>query len=1071
MFRRHLRIFLLLTILIAAAKYANGASYINRIDLAGDWQVQAKDSTWRDLRVPGSLESQIADLRSYSGVAVYRKEFPIPESWNGKRLLLKFGAVDWLADVSINGKHIGAHEGGYTPFQFDITDDVKLGEWNDLQISVTDVTPEQPFGSIVFDEIPHGLQGRHGPQSGIWQDVTLEAVEPVSVTRVRVTPDIENSVASVSVSLSKPSPSGELRLIVLGEGGAPRTTVVPLKADETDYEAEIKLDAPKLWSPDSPYVYRLQARVKIGDDQMEPEVVEFGMRKIEVKDNRVYLNNEPIFVTGVVDQDYYPLTECTAPSDEFLRAAFQRAKHMGINLIRCEAKLPDPRYLAWADRVGLIVWYEMPGMGKLTERSQSRSKSLLTEALERDYNHASLCMVSLVGSGSAIDWSNPEHRNWQRVMYESAKTLDPTRLIIDNSSSDGYHIKTDIEDREEVGLLSGGSKEFAGWISDLVGHPGSSFSPLGDSARRGWEPLLVSSAGSWGLPRISDIRKTYSGDPWWFESGSGSSKAGGVEQRFKAQGLDRVFGSMDTLSQACQWRQWEDLKSRIEEVRKHPQVGGYVLNQFSDVNWEADGLLDANRAPKVFYDEVRSVQGADVIIPDWRTVNYWSGAQFSLDVLLSHMSQRKLQDCRLTWRLEGFASKGEITAVSVESLSVSPAGEISFQLPSVEQPTRARLAMNLVSPTGETVADSYQDIYILPAATRGSGTPISLHDPHGDLKDLRARLSAAGYTLYDGMNRRSLVLTTTLDDAVRAFAIKGGRVILVAAGPESVPHLRNSDLALVPSDISGPWGDASRCVIWSRGSGPVRALLAGIVSGREVSDWQPRSVLTGMNPTATDDVIAGVFVGWLQNPAAVTAQFRAGAGKVLATTFDLLRSYGSDPAATTLLADMIAYASGNDFNPATRVDLTQVDAGTLSKGFGAKGWRFTTESPGETWAEVAFQDDTWRSPHVSVGLETKPGTLVRTAWEPSGLWMRMADEIDRAVTRARITYVSDEPFELYLNGTLVMKADIAASGPQRFDLDADALKLFRQGKNVLAVYSHQEPGGRNPEISLRYAVD
>ncbi len=119
---------------------------------------------------------------------------------------------------------------------------------------------------------------------------------------------------------------------------------------------------------------------------------------------------------------------------------------------------------------------------------------------------------------------------------------------------------------------------------------------------------------------------------------------------------------MDALSEACQWRQWESLKSRIEEMRRHPQIGGYVLSEFCDVNWEADGLLDANRSPKVFYDKVRYVQGADVIIPDWQTVNYWSGAPFSLDVLVSHMSGEELKDCRLTWRLEGFTPAGEITA-------------------------------------------------------------------------------------------------------------------------------------------------------------------------------------------------------------------------------------------------------------------------------------------------------------------------------------------------------------------------------------------------------------------------
>ena len=1072
MLNRHLRALLPVILLTAAIGYADSAGYTNMIDLAGDWQVQAQDQTWRDLKVPGSLESQIAELRSYSGQAVYKKELPIPETWKGKRILLKFGAVDWLAEVSVNGESIGAHEGGYTPFQFDITDQIKIGEWNDLEVAVTDVTPERSFATLVFDEIPHGRQGWHGPQSGIWQGVTLEAAEPVTIARIRVTPDITSSSVLVNVSLRRASDAGELRLIVTGEGAVHHTTVIPVKADQTDYETEIKLDAPKLWAPDSPYLYKLQARVKIGAYETDSESVEFGMRKIEVKNNRIYLNGEPIFVTGVLDQDYYPLTEYTPPSDEFLRTQFQRARHMGINLVRCQAKIPDPRYLAWADRVGLIVWYEMPGFGKLTDRSQARSRILLTESLQRDYNHASLCMVSLVGDGWGIDPNNAEHRNWQRVMYEDAKALDPTRLIIDNSSSGAYHIETDIEDSHHSLMLTDQPGEFARWVSNVVSHPEAEFSPLGDSGRRGWEPLLISDAGNWGLPKISDIKKTYNGDPWWFESGSGPSKAAGVEERFKEQGLDRVFGSMDALAEACQCRQWVSLKSRIEEMRKHPELGGYVIGQFSDVNWEADGLLDANRSPKVFYDEVRSVQACDVIIPDWQTVNYWSGAPFSLDVLVSHMSRNKLEGGTLTWRLEGFSPAGKIAGVSVTDLNVANVGAIGFTVPSVEKPTKTRLTMALLSKTGEAIAENYCDICIFPAARPASGTDVAVWDPDGKLKDLRSRLSSGGYTVLDAMNRGTVALTTRLDDAVREFALKGGRVILVADGPDSIPDLVRSDLAVVPRSASGPWSDLSKCVMWIRNAGPMRGVAFDPVPGFYCSEMFPRSVLVGLDVVKNpNDVFGGLFVGWLQNPAAVAAQFKAGDGKVFATTLDLLRSYGSDPAATTLLGDIIAHVAGKDFNPSTRIDLAQVSTDAPNTEFGPGGWRFTTDSPGEAWTEVSFYENGWKSVSNAVGSAYKPGTVIRTAWEPSGLWMRKVDEIAGSVTRARITYVSDEPFDLYLNGRPVLQVDLPVSHPQAFDFGPDALKLFKPGKNVLAVCSHQKPGGRPPEIGLKYGVN
>ncbi len=163
-------------------------------------------------------------------------------------------------------------------------------------------------------------------------------------------------------------------------------------------------------------------------------------------------------------------------------------------------------------------------------------------------------------------------------------------------------------------------------------------------------------------------------------------------------------------------------------------------------------------------------------------------------------------------------------------------------------------------------------------------------------------------------------------------------MILVANSADSIPDLTNSDLAVMPSDVAGPWADWSRCVMWTRGAGPMRGLSLDAVPGFELSDIRPTTVLTGLDAAMRgDDVFAGMFVGWLHSPVAIAAQFKAGDGKVLATTLDLLPSYGSDPAATTLLGDMIAHAAGKDFNPSLKIDLSQVDAVSPAREFGSQG--------------------------------------------------------------------------------------------------------------------------------------
>ena len=1077
MFAENLAAVVLLVALGAMLCPTEGTCAADSISLDGEWQFRpATAKSWRAINVPGSWESQFADLREYSGQAVYRTQFHVPQDWQGKAVTLNFGAVDWRAEVTVNGKHAGLHEGGYTSFRFDVTRYVRFGRANDLQVTVTDAGPGRPAGDLDFSEIPHGKQSWYGTQSGIWQSVFVEALSPVHIARVRVTPDIDRATAMIEVALNEPSGRGELKVAVTSPDAPGASAVVPLAAGKSKYTAEIELDDPTLWEPDSPYLYTACVTLKLDGKIADSSCVEFGMRKIEARDNLIFLNNHPIFLIGALDQDFYPGTEYTPPSDQFLKTQFIRAKRMGLNMLRCHIKIPDPRYLEWADRVGIIVWYEIPNFDMLTDKSKARARDLLTQAVERDYNHPSLCIISIINEGWGIDSGKPEHRAWQKEMYDYAKSLDPTRLIVDNSACGGnFHLKTDIEDYHAYYSVPDHYREYASWVAGLAKHPDFTFSPHGDAERRGWEPLMLSEFGNWGLPRISRLREGYKGDPWWFATGRGATHPAGAEERFREQRLDRVFADYDALAQASQWQEWISLKYEIEEMRKHPQIVGYVITEFTDLNWESNGLLDMCRNYKAFYDELPFVQAQDVIIPDWRAVNFWGGSRFSMDVLVSHFSTRRLRNCTLKWDLKGSDLEGEIGGLDIREHTTAKAGTVRFAVPLVEKAQKARVRLILESAEGELIAENYQEVNLFPLEDKKPerGRRVSIWDPTGGLTDLRARMESMGYEVADDLEQETILITSALDDRVRGFAQDGGRVILLARDRQSIPRLATSPLAVKSRDESGWWGDWCSSFIWFRKAGPMTSLPLGQNLDFEFHRMIPKSVIAGFDlGEDADDVFSGIFVGWLHRPAAMVGQFRTGDGRVLVTTLDVAPSFGEDPAATVFLRDMVEYASGTEFRPVKEVDLTvYVPPGTAfvpTAEFGPQDWRFTTEPPGDHWQGIQFDDSHWKLGKSGFGTVGTPNTIINTAWDAPDIWIRRTAEIGGTVKRAIVRCYHDEDFEVYLNGKLLLRKHGYVTNYEEMDLDAEALKLFRPGKNVLAVHCRQTVGGQYVDVGLWY---
>ena len=363
-------------------------SYFN---LNGKWECRINESETADfydetIIVPFSPESMLSGV----GKIVmphqrlhYRKKFTLPEGFKKSRVLLHFGAVDQECSVFVNGIRVGGHKGGYLPFHFDITDSLRQGE-NVLTLSVTDRTEQSPHarGKQKLQKKGKYASLFYTPQSGIWKTVWMESVEKAYIEDVMITPLYDDSSVRFEITVlnacktsgaetsggkaSGGETSGTVRLAVLDRGveiGQAEITVRQEKEIKQVISQEIKLDGFKPWTPDTPHLY--DVIIRYGEDEVRSY---FGMRKLSTgRDGkgilRFFLNNKPYFFNGILDQGYWPESLMTAPSDEALVYDIIKLKEMGYNTIRKHVKIEAERFYYHCDRLGMMVWQDMPNGG------------------------------------------------------------------------------------------------------------------------------------------------------------------------------------------------------------------------------------------------------------------------------------------------------------------------------------------------------------------------------------------------------------------------------------------------------------------------------------------------------------------------------------------------------------------------------------------------------------------------------------------------------------------------------------------------------------------------------------
>lgn len=396
--------------------------------------------------VPFAVESSLSGVSKTVGAEkelVYRRAFDVPSSWKGKRVLLHFGAVDWKTDVWVNDVKVGSHTGGFTPFSFDITEALQ-GKNNTLMVKVWDPTDKgyQPRGKQVSR--PEGIW--YTPVTGIWQTVWLEPVSESYIQDLRITPDIDNSLLSLK-ALVKDATSKDLVEVKVFDG---QQLVAQGKSINGECVQVAMPENAKLWSPESPFLYTLKVSLKQNGKLVDEVSSYAAMRKYSSKRDangivRLELNNKPLFQFGPLDQGWWPDGLYTAPTDEALLYDIQKTKDFGFNMIRKHIKVESARWYTYCDKLGIIVWQDMPS-GDRNPEWQNRKyfegtemkRSAESEACYRkEWKEIMDALYSYPCIGTWIPFNEAWGQFKTPEIVEWTKQYDPTRLV--NPASGGNH--------------------------------------------------------------------------------------------------------------------------------------------------------------------------------------------------------------------------------------------------------------------------------------------------------------------------------------------------------------------------------------------------------------------------------------------------------------------------------------------------------------------------------------------------------------------------------------------------------------------------------------------------------
>ena len=534
------------------------------LNLNGKWDFKAtldlNSATIADEPLRGKIivpfvpESQLSGIgeTDFMPVVWYRRKFRVPAGWAGQRVLLHFGAVDYLATVWVNGTLVGSHKGGYTSFYFDITAALQAGD-NELVVRAVDDTrdPLQPSGKQSLDR--HSSGCFYTRSTGIWQTVWLEPVPAAFLVKMRLFPDLDAGKLTVQLWADGPTAGLTVEAIARAEGA--EVAVAQTTISEGFTTLTLNIESPRAWSPADPFLYDLELRLSDGAQVVDRVSSYFGLRKVHIESPAVLLNNQSVFQRLVLDQGYYPEGIYTAPDDAALRKDIEISMELGFNGARLHQKVFEPRFLYWADKLGYLVWGEYPDWGVNRGRPEAIGNILpeWLEAVDRDFNHPSIIGWCPLNEASPERWAP-----LPQLLYRVTKELDPTRPVIDIS---GFtHVETDINDSHNYDQ---DPQRFAALFASYADGK-DPWKNYGEDAPHKGQPYFVSEYGGiWWDPQKSH------------EQGWGYGNRPKSEKEFLAR-----------------------YKGLTSVLLDHPKMFGFCYTQLYDIEQEVNGLYTYDRRPK-----------------------------------------------------------------------------------------------------------------------------------------------------------------------------------------------------------------------------------------------------------------------------------------------------------------------------------------------------------------------------------------------------------------------------------------------------------------------------------------
>ena len=541
----------------------------------------------KKITVPFCPESELSGIgyTDFIPCVWYQRNINIPAEWNGKKILLHFGAADYETKVYVDGKMVGEHKGAGSSFNFDITSYVKAGQQANLVVRVYDNLRGgmQPGGKQCTALYSAGCS--YTRVTGIWQTVWMEAVNEQALKNVFAIPDIDQQQLVVRPEFYN---EGNNNTLTVEVKDGKKTVAKRTSQASNQSTIVLPIKNAHLWSPEDPYLYDVKYTVKNAQGEVIDEVSSYmGMRKVHISGGYFYLNNKPYFQRLVLDQGYYPDGIWTAPSDEALRQDIEMSKAVGFNGARLHQKVFEERYYYWADKLGYLTWGEEASW-VLNINNELAVRNFLTEWAEivvRDRNHPSL-----------VTWT-PLNETWNATpgvyvrfvndLYALTKAIDPTRPI--NDASGDSHVKTDI------------------WsVHDYTREPDKLIA--NHTIKAGVEPYRNMKG--------KDFLSNYAGQPYMVD------EFGGLpwipkEERANSWGYG---ANIDTVEEF-----YSILEKEIDALKACKHVVGFCYTQITDVEQEKNGIYYYNRKPKfdtarvkAIFEKIPSIIENPQDLSDWK---------------------------------------------------------------------------------------------------------------------------------------------------------------------------------------------------------------------------------------------------------------------------------------------------------------------------------------------------------------------------------------------------------------------------------------------------------------------